>query len=384
MNIKKTTKINSKTELAGNKYIRVKVYKNITLEIVFNLIINKTRMIMKRKLNYFVAAGILFASLFNVSCSGDDKEGNLFPAAPTNVTATVDADVASTIKLEWNEVETDDYGATILAYNVFRSTSADGDFEKIKSEIKTSKTDDKGLSFSTTYYYKVQVVTVYPDKKEGNTSGVVNVTTGEASLNPVVNAVAISDGEGATAILKYVRVDFEVAEVTSLSSFKVFRDGKQIGTVTATTEDFYSYNDINVSYGIEYTYTVTAVGNDGTEYAGNEDKITPERPAAIERPVPEILKISSSRNPQKIDVTFKDVKGSKYEIIGEVEGITDPTTWTMSSSELGTDSDGNRTFTINCSELTLPTDRTIWANIKIKAYISNGWSDYATKRMFVF
>jgi len=344
---------------------------------------------MKKFLSIVMAILVLPSSIIITSCSKNDEDAaGLFPSAPSNVKAIPSDKVPNTVIVSWSDVETDDYGATLLAYNVFRSTDVNGEFTMIKSEFKPNTFEDKGLDFSTTYYYKVQVIAVYPDNEEGNTSEPVEVTTAEASLNPVVSAVAISTGEGSSAVLEYVRVDWRVEVIDGVKEFQILRDGQKIKTVQAGSDKDYSEKDYNVRYDTEYTYSVTAIGDDDTEYVGTEEKITPTRPEAVDRPAPEVVNVSSSRADKTIKVVFTDVSNSssdKYEIIGEVEGISDVETWEVRHSDLGTDTNGNKTFGINCSQLNINTGGTIWFNVKIRIYTKDGWSEWCDKyRTFVF
>lgn len=331
---------------------------------------------------------VLVSGVSITSCSKSESDENLFPNAPTEVKAIVSDESSNTVIISWNSVETDDYGATLVSYNIYRSNSVDGEFEKIRENFSPTNMEDKQLSFNTTYYYKVQCISTYPNDVEGNTSEVVEVTTGEASLNPVVSAVAISNGEGETASLDYVRIDWNVELTDGIKEFNIIKDGNTLTTVVATNDRSYSFKDYNVNYDVEYMYTVIAISNDGAEYTGNEEKVTPTQPAAIDRPAPEIISINSSRADKTIDIVFTDVanhSGDLYEIKGEIEGLTEVTTWEQRHVDMGTDADGNKTFGIDCSNLNLDTGATIWFNVQMRIYTQDGWSDWSAKeRTFVF
>ena len=69
------------------------------------------------------------------------------PNAPARVTAV--AISSSSIKVSWAAFSGAGY------YNVYRSTSASGAYEKLPGNVSVTSYTDKGLSIDTTYYYKV-------------------------------------------------------------------------------------------------------------------------------------------------------------------------------------------------------------------------------------
>ena len=69
------------------------------------------------------------------------------PNAPAGVTAV--AVSSSSIKVSWAAFPGAGY------YNVYRSTSASGTYERVGGNVSGTSYTDKGLSLNTTYYYKV-------------------------------------------------------------------------------------------------------------------------------------------------------------------------------------------------------------------------------------
>lgn len=78
----------------------------------------------------------------SISCPEMSK-----PASPTNVTATAAGSTA--IKLSWSSV------GHISAYKLAKSTSADGPFEIVATNLKDKSYLDDNIEPSTTYYYRL-------------------------------------------------------------------------------------------------------------------------------------------------------------------------------------------------------------------------------------
>ena len=73
------------------------------------------------------------------------------PDAPTNVSATKGT-IIGEVDVTWNSSN----GAT--SYNVYRSTSASGTYSSVKTGLTSCKYQDKNVSGTTKYYYKVAAV----------------------------------------------------------------------------------------------------------------------------------------------------------------------------------------------------------------------------------
>ncbi|MFB9275525.1 endo-1,4-beta-xylanase [Cohnella cellulosilytica] len=99
-----------------------------------------------------------------------DPEGylHLSPAAPTAVSAQ--AKSSSEIEVSWTASD------RANGYNVYRSSSVDGSYSKINTQLVTeTKFRSGGLSASTTYYYKVAAVN---EAGESVLSAAAHATTG--------------------------------------------------------------------------------------------------------------------------------------------------------------------------------------------------------------
>ena len=86
--------------------------------------------------------------------SGGGNGGNTeqAPAAPTGVTASVEGPNAYLyVLISWN------YDWSVDHWDVYRSTSANGSYSKIGSNVSNSYADEN-VNYSTTYYYKVKAV----------------------------------------------------------------------------------------------------------------------------------------------------------------------------------------------------------------------------------
>lgn len=89
------------------------------------------------------------------------------PSTPEGLSASASA---NTISLTWNSV------ANATSYYVYRSSTAGGTYTKIGTTSSASY-DDTGLSYSTTYYYKVSAVNA---NGESTKSSAVSATTESA------------------------------------------------------------------------------------------------------------------------------------------------------------------------------------------------------------
>jgi rhamnogalacturonan endolyase len=91
------------------------------------------------------------------------------PAAPTNLTGSANA-ATHTVNLTWNAV------SSATSYNVFRSTSASGDFTRIASGLTATAYADSDNTDPSTYYYRVTAE---------NTSGAGLPASTAVALTPI-------------------------------------------------------------------------------------------------------------------------------------------------------------------------------------------------------
>ena len=157
----------------------------------------------------------------------------------------VSAVTASGASLVWNTVN------AASAYNVYRSTSANGIYSKINpAAINKNAFTDTGLSPYTTYYYTISAIV---DGLEGERSSVVSVTT---LLSAPANVTA--GAQSASSIT------LAWNEVNWAGGYNVYRSASENGTyskVNTTAIAALSYSDMGLASYTVYYYKICAVTN---------------------------------------------------------------------------------------------------------------------------
>jgi len=207
--------------------------------------------------------------------------------APTNVWAG-DAGAwgqHGTIHVNWSPVA----GAT--SYNVYRSTSANGTFEKIGESTQSAETetgtlyyyDDRELP-NGTYFYKVRAVNSIGESAQSEaTAGVaINIVIPAAPTN------LWAGDAGAWGQRGTIHVNW--SPVSGATSYNVYRSTTQNGnfvkigesTQSAETENGtrYYYDDKGLSAGT-YWYRVTAVNSAGESAPSNVASATTSGSGAV-------------------------------------------------------------------------------------------------------
>jgi chitodextrinase len=169
------------------------------------------------------------------------------PTTPNNLIAT--GGVGST-SLSWNS-SSDNVG--VVQYNVYRSTTsgfAPSSSNKIGQSGSAGYTD---FVASGTYYY---VVTA--QDAAGNVSGASNQTSATVSND---NTAPTAPSNLTATAVSSSEIDLSWSASTdnvAVSGYRIFRNGTQIGTATAT-----SYHDTGAAAASTYTYTVSAFDASG-------------------------------------------------------------------------------------------------------------------------
>ena len=164
------------------------------------------------------------ASTASVSATIDTS----LPNAPTNLTATVSGD---SVALSWDTV------GDATSYKVYRDGS-------LLRSVSTNSFNDSGLNDGT-YTYEVSSV---GNNGESTSKTSVSATVYTALPNAPTNLTATVTGDS-------VALSWDV--VSDATSYKVYRDGSLLGSVSSN-----SFNDSGLADGA-YTYEVTAVNNNG-------------------------------------------------------------------------------------------------------------------------
>ena len=182
--------------------------------------------------------------------SGDDNgEGNTPTESldkPSNVRATLDGE--SSIKVTWSSVS----GAS--GYYVYRSSSANGYYEKIGDRHQTSYYDNSPLEGSN--YYKIKAYNA------SMTSEYSEYALCTYSKEEEITKPNAPTGVSAEAYSSYIKITWNY--VNGADSYKVYRSTSANGTYSSLqTTSSTSYTDYDASEGTTYYYKVTAINSAG-------------------------------------------------------------------------------------------------------------------------
>jgi uncharacterized repeat protein (TIGR02543 family) len=203
---------------------------------------------MKRKLFFLLIATVL---LVCTACSGSFTDpgmmdqpgggGGTKPDKPSGVTAS--AQSSNSIKISWSAVSGAD------GYNVYKSTTPNGQYNKSATTNGTSYTDN-GLSPNTTYYYKVSAYNSYWESSQSAT-----VSAKTSSSNNYTITFNTNGGTGTPP-----------AQITTTAgSFKKLPNGDGFSRTNYT---FGGWNTKSDGTGTNYNAgTYVAVTSDVTFYA---------------------------------------------------------------------------------------------------------------------
>jgi len=162
------------------------------------------------------------------------------PSVPTGLTAT--AASSSQINLAWT-ASTDNVGVT--TYRVFRGGT-------LAVTATTTSHSDTGLTAATTYTYTVSACDAVGNcsAKSASASATTPVANVGDTAAPAVPTGLTAEAVGSNQVnLSWAAATDDVA----VTSYKVFRAGIQVATVTTT-----SYTDTGLTASTSYTYTASA------------------------------------------------------------------------------------------------------------------------------
>ena len=192
------------------------------------------------------------------------------PSAPTGLVASAGN---GQVVLSWT-VPTSDGGSPITGYNVYRSTSPNGEGSTPVATAVSSTYTDTGLTNGTKYYYKVAAVNAVGTSQQ----------SGEASATPQAAATVPSAPQNLTATggNQAVQLSWSApasnggATVTSYNVYRSTTAGGEGSAPVATGVTGTSYTDNPLTNGTTYYYTVAAVNAVGTGPQSTEANATPK------------------------------------------------------------------------------------------------------------
>ncbi|MFH1825231.1 MAG: carboxypeptidase regulatory-like domain-containing protein [Candidatus Firestonebacteria bacterium] len=195
------------------------------------------------------------------------------------------------IKLSWTQVVDDE--SFIKNYRIYRSP-VKGKFNEFISEIDSNEwTDNSGLIYGVTYYYKVQAVDV-----AGNEQG-----TG----NTIVTGLSKSLSSSVTTLVASSKLNGDIElrwnEIPLISYYRVYRSnsygekGTQVNADGVTLTGYYMDTTANgIINGNRYYYTIKVV-QVADDVNNEQDKGNNQSSAACDSSIPTSPKISSSTHP---------------------------------------------------------------------------------------
>ncbi|MCE7735752.1 MAG: hypothetical protein GPJ54_12790 [Candidatus Heimdallarchaeota archaeon] len=178
------------------------------------------------------------------------------PGAPTDLSASYGD---SYVALTWT-APTDDGGATITGYNIYR----DGIYQTTQT-VGTSFTDLTAVN-GISYSYKIMAINSEGESLESNT---INVTPSIIASAP--QNLTLTHGDGFVDLNWDVPVDDGGSVIIE---YRIYREGILIATVSVGT----SYSDTGLNNGMLYNYYVTAVNSEGE---GTSSLVVSETPRTI-------------------------------------------------------------------------------------------------------
>lgn len=175
------------------------------------------------------------------------------PLAPTGLTATASGD--KQVVLRWTNPSPGAGNETPTGNLVYRSLNSEDNFILITSgalsPTTTTYTDtDSTLVAGVAYKYAVRALAVVGGNE------VLSPQSNIATATPL----DLPDAPGNLRTTRVTSSSVSLAwnAVIGASSYIVYRDEEEVREVTGTT-----LTDVNLEKGTEYTYTVTAVNEDG-------------------------------------------------------------------------------------------------------------------------
>lgn len=167
-----------------------------------------------------------------------------FKIVPKTVTnSKISSTTSSSIKLSWSKVSDAD------GYIIYRSTSKNGTYTKIKDITKNSTLNytDSNLSSNKKYYYKIK--SFKTSEKEKYYSYYSNVINGETKLS--TPSVKLS-----TPKSKSIKVSWN--KISGAKGYEVYRATSKNGEYSKTTTSNLSYTSKNLTKNKAYYYKVRA------------------------------------------------------------------------------------------------------------------------------
>jgi len=194
-----------------------------------------------------------------VATGGRVNVNNIFPAAPSDLTATVFS--ATRIDLEWT-----DNSSTETEFRIERKTGAGGTWSQIATVPPNTTTySNTGLSGSTHYFYRVRAYNLAGNSIYSNEADATTLAAGAPS-GLTATAVSTSQIDLNWTDNSANETGFRIERKTGVGGAYA-----QIGSVGSAVE---TYSDTGLSASTEYYYTVISFNGSGDLEQSNEASAT--------------------------------------------------------------------------------------------------------------
>jgi fibronectin type 3 domain-containing protein len=195
------------------------------------------------------------------------------PSAPQSLAAKAGD---GSVSLTWTAPASNG-GAAVSSYNIYRGTSAGGEGGTAVGTVSgtTLSFTDTGLTNGTTYYYTVKAVnsagTSAASNEASATPAAVTATVPTAPQSP-----AATGGNGSVSLSWSAPSSNGGSPITSYNVYRSTTPGGEGSTPLRTNVTGTTFNDLTVTNGTKYYYTVAAVNAVGTSPQSNEANATPQ------------------------------------------------------------------------------------------------------------
>lgn len=292
---------------------------------------------------------MLIASISFVGCSTDDDDSSE-PEATGKIpglTASLSSNNGRSVKLTFQDVTDGEYG-----YSIYHSEDG-GEFDRIKGNLNDTSYWNERTDYGKTYRMFVNYESMYSDTIE-------IATTHPA--RPWLDVGAATGGEGSSAYIRYIKLDFFVGEEHPndiVDKFEYYRNGELIEEYDLADDitywdNHFDYRDesSSLSFDQEYTYYIAAITYEGDVHKSYEHSVTPRRPDPIDRPAPEITGVSSDHDNEIVYIHIKDESesASMIEIYAELNDGEWVWDGEFTTGELETDDDGSYKYPLGTED----------------------------------
>ena len=194
-----------------------------------------------------------------VATGGRVNVNNIFPVAPSNLTAAVFS--ATRIDLSWTDINSDEDG-----FRIERKTGAGGTWGQIATVgANTISYNNTGLSESTNYFYRIRAYNIAGNSVYSNEDDTTTLDT-EAPSGLTATAVSVSQIDLTWTDNSNIETGFRIERKTGLGGIYA-----QIDSVGL---DIQTYGNTGLSASTEYYYRVISFNVGGDLGQSNEASAT--------------------------------------------------------------------------------------------------------------